>query len=57
MLVRDEVCGMEFPASRAVASFTFQDKVYYFCAERCRLIFQQNPHWYVPVTRGAGESD
>lgn len=49
MIVRDEVCGMEFPATRAAASLEFENKVYYFCAERCRMMFQQNPHWYVSV--------
>lgn len=49
MNVRDEVCGMEFPAEQAVAKTKYGGKVYYFCAERCKRLFQENPHWFVPT--------
>jgi len=57
MIVRDEVCGMEFPLKRAAASLEFQGKVYCFCAERCRVMFQKSPHWYVPVSEEVQRSD
>lgn len=52
MEVRDEVCGMAFPAEHAAVRLEFEGKIYFFCAERCRALFRKNPHWYVPVHQG-----
>lgn len=49
MNVRDEVCGMEIQSEKAAASLRFEGKIYYFCADRCRRLFQEHPHWYVPI--------
>lgn len=54
MNVRDEGCGMEFAEEHATASLEFQDEAYYLCAERCRAVFQQHPHGYLPVRAGGG---
>jgi len=47
--VHDEVCGMSFLASQAVATCEFEGKIYYFCANRCKKLFLEHPHWYVPI--------
>lgn len=47
--VRDEVCGMRFPAGQAAATTEFQGKTYWFCSQRCRERFLEHPAWYVPV--------
>jgi len=47
MRVRDEVCGMEFEAEDAKATFRFRNTVYYFCAERCKRLFREHPEQYV----------
>jgi YHS domain-containing protein len=49
MQVRDEVCGMTIESSDAAASVTFEGRMYYFCAERCRRKFEEHPDWYVPT--------
>lgn len=57
MKVRDEVCGMELAADQVVATTQFEGRTYYFCAERCKKLFQGRPHWYVPVGRNSSESE
>lgn len=47
--VRDEVCGMRFPARQAVATVRYGGRTYYFCARRCRDQFKEAPERYVPV--------
>lgn len=49
MMVRDEVCGMEFEAEEAAATLRFGGKIFYFCAERCKRLFKEHPSRYVPV--------
>lgn len=51
-MVRDEVCGMRFPAEDAVASAEYGGRTYFFCAERCRRRFLEHPTWYVPAAPG-----
>lgn len=53
MRVRDEVCGMEFEAEKAVATRRVGGKTLLFCSERCRRLFEEHPGWYVPVAPGA----
>ena len=55
MMVRDEVCGMEFAPDEAATTLVFQGTRYYFCAERCRERFREHPDWYVPGTMSPGE--
>lgn len=45
--VRDEVCGMSFPARQAVATKRYRGRTYYFCAVRCRDLFKAAPGRYV----------
>jgi len=47
--VRDEVCGMSFPARQAVATVRYGGRTYYFCAWRCRDKFKGAPERYVPA--------
>ncbi len=49
MIVRDEVCGMEFEAEDAAATVRLNGKTYYFCAERCKRRFVEHPQRYVPI--------
>lgn len=53
MKVRDEVCGMDFEPDDAATKVRFDGKVYYFCADRCKRLFQWHPEWYVPVKPSA----
>lgn len=39
----DPVCGMTVKISEAAAFETYQGKTYYFCSERCRKLFHENP--------------
>jgi YHS domain-containing protein len=48
MRVRDEVCGMEFEAEQAKATVRLRGTLYYFCAERCKRLFEEHPERYVP---------
>lgn len=56
MMVRDEVCGMEFEAVAAVSTLRFNGKTYYFCAERCKHLFAAHPERYVPVEPNASSN-
>lgn len=49
MMVRDEVCGMEFEADKAVASVRFQGQIYHFCSARCKQLFKEHPGRYVAI--------
>jgi Cu+-exporting ATPase len=50
MKITDEVCGMTIDAESAAASAEFQGNTYYFCSDRCRGLFQEDPERYVPPT-------
>ncbi|MGC2191114.1 MAG: permease [Candidatus Dormiibacterota bacterium] len=39
----DPVCGMQVERSSAPARFTWEGRTIYFCSDRCRDRFQQNP--------------
>lgn len=49
MNVHDEVCGMSIKRDGAAAEMSFQGKRYFFCSDRCRRKFEENPGWYVPL--------
>lgn len=49
MMVRDEVCGMEFEAEAVVSTVRLGATTYYFCAERCKRLFVEHPERYVPI--------
>lgn len=47
MEVRDLVCGMEFDENEAAATSEYEGTLYYFCAERCKEVFEEDPERYV----------
>ncbi len=44
---RDPVCGMEIDPGRARAALAHDGKTYYFCAEGCRRLFQEDPQRFL----------
>jgi YHS domain-containing protein len=43
----DPVCRMEVTQGSRVPTFTYQSKIYYFCAESCRRAFATEPEKYL----------
>jgi Cu+-exporting ATPase len=57
-MVKDLVCGMEIKEEDAAGSSVYKGKKYYFCAEACKVKFDQNPELYVKSEQGEeGEDD
>lgn len=56
MRVRDEVCGMMIRKRDAAVKVEFQDEIYFFCSERCRLKFEEHPGRYLGVGDESEES-
>jgi Cu+-exporting ATPase len=50
--VTDPVCHMQINSEDAVAKTEHQGQTYYFCADRCRVQFEQDPSRYVTGTKG-----
>lgn len=46
--VKDPVCGMVRPKSQMKAQALFGGKVYYFCAEEHKKMFESDPEKWVP---------
>lgn len=46
-LVKDPVCGMEFPADKAAATFEYEGTIYHFCNVGCRERFRSAPAAYL----------
>lgn len=44
---KDPVCGMEISRLTAPASYKYNGKIYYFCAEMCRDQFESEPDKYL----------
>jgi P-type Cu+ transporter len=44
--VTDPVCLMRIDPQEAAAHSEYQGRRYYFCAETCRLAFEQDPERY-----------
>ena len=44
---KDPVCGMEISRLTAPASYDYDGKTYYFCADLCRDKFEANPKQYI----------
>lgn len=42
-MAKDPVCGMEVDPDAAAASFEYEGKTYYFCAEACKEKFENEP--------------
>ena len=44
---RDPVCGRELTREQALLSAEVKDRTYFFCSERCRMMFSIRPAWFV----------
>jgi len=44
--IRDPVCGMTLPASRARDFFVYEGATYHFCSTACRQQFEREPEKY-----------
>jgi P-type Cu+ transporter len=49
--VTDPVCHMQINSEDAVAKTEHQGQTYYFCADRCRVQFEEDPSRYVSGTK------
>ncbi len=47
MKVRDPVCGMEFDSEEAQTVSEYEDRTHYFCAERCKELFESDPERFL----------
>lgn len=45
-LAKDVVCGMQVDIHETKFSSNYKGKVYYFCSEKCKSIFDQHPEKY-----------
>ena len=43
----DPVCGMEVDENAAPATAEYDGEVYFFCSEKCRQEFLQNPGQFI----------
>jgi Cu+-exporting ATPase len=46
-MIRDHVCDMEVDERTAAASYEYEDDTYYFCSEKCKNKFVDDPESYV----------
>jgi YHS domain-containing protein len=46
-LVVDPVCKMDVDPDTAAARSEYRGQTYYFCAEGCKLAFDQDPERYI----------
>lgn len=57
-LVKDPVCGMEKPISEMKVKTRYEGKVYYFCTEGDKKMFEAYPkHWIPKEEGGEGERE
>jgi YHS domain-containing protein len=47
MVAKDPVCGMEVDEKSAAARYEYKGKIYYFCAQGCKVAFQRDPEKYL----------
>jgi L-lactate dehydrogenase len=45
-MAKDPVCGMQVNEHQAKHQMQYRDKTYYFCAQRCKASFEQDPEKY-----------
>ena len=45
----DPVCGMEVDENAAPATAEYDGETYYFCSEKCREEFMQNPDQFIEL--------
>lgn len=48
----DPVCGMQVEPRSASGSFTYQGKVYCFCAPACKIQFEKGPERFLAGAPG-----
>jgi Cu+-exporting ATPase len=46
-LVKDPVCGMDVDPDTSAARSEYEGTTYYFCAEGCKLAFDEDPPKYL----------
>lgn len=46
--VKDPVCGMVKPKSEMKEKTMYKDKMYYFCSESDKQMFEANPDHWIP---------
>lgn len=46
-MAKDPICGMTVDEETAEWKSEYEGKIYYFCAERCKLTFDRNPDRFV----------
>jgi Cu+-exporting ATPase len=46
-LVKDPVCGMDVDPETSAARSEYEGTTYYFCAEGCKLAFDEAPQKYL----------
>ncbi len=51
--VKDVVCGMTVDTETAPARSEYKGKVYYFCAQGCKVAFEKDPEKYVQAESGS----
>ena len=47
---KDPVCGMDVNPEKAAATSVLQGTTYYFCAQGCKKVFDENPTKYLGAT-------
>lgn len=51
VLAKDPICGMEVDEKMAKYKSEYMGKVYYFCSEHCKKMFDENPEKYAGTSR------
>lgn len=51
-MAKDPVCGMEIDEYEAKYQAQYKGKAFYFCTERCRVSFEQDPERYLTELEG-----
>lgn len=46
-LVRDPVCGMWIEPEDAADETLYKDKIFYFCAQGCKIAFEREPEKFI----------
>ena len=47
IMAKDPVCGMEVDEKTARWKSVYKGKTYFFCAERCKQVFDKKPERFV----------
>lgn len=45
-MTRDPVCGVPIKEENAAWTSDYEDHTYFFCSERCKSLFDQDPQLY-----------